>query len=376
MSSQLYRVVFNGEINRGNTLAQVKRDLAALFQADAEVIEQLFTGRPIVLKQGLDAETAIQYVSAMSRAGAVSRMEPMPAGAPKKSAGFIERRQAERRQRQTIRRQRLRHESMTPDRRAHKDPSRCRRRVGRISQRRPSSKILVAASSPAIGVVFVKFIFKSLLSLFVLLALVAGGGTLFLDGIVRKGIETVGTQVAKVEVKLDDVGMSVFTGKGALRGLQVANPKGYRAPAAVKVGQALVVLKPLSVFSERVVIRSVVVQETEIHYEQRDGKANLDVIQANVESALPDRDKTKPEKKLQIDSLVIRNAKVHVYGDKSDEPPTVLTLNEIHLKDLGQGPEGITGVELTRKLTAAVIKDTLAAMVRGVTDRLKGLFGK
>ena len=222
-----------------------------------------------------------------------------------------------------------------------------------------------------------KFLFKLLLSLFVLLVLVAGGGTLFLDDIVRKGIETVGTQVAKVEVRLDDVGVSVFTGKGALRGLQVANPKGYRAPAAVKVGQALVVLKPLSVFSERVVVRSVVVQETEIHYEKRDGKTNLDVIQANVESVLPDRDKkTKPEKKLQIDSLVIRNAKVHVYGDKPDEPPTVLTLNEIHLKDLGQGPEGITGAELTRKLTAAVIKDTLAAMVRGVTDRLKGLFGK
>ena len=222
-----------------------------------------------------------------------------------------------------------------------------------------------------------KFLFKLLLSLFVLLVLVAGGGTLFLDYIVRKGIETVGTQVAKVEVKLDDVGVSVFTGKGALRGLQVANPKGYRAPAAVKVGQALVVLKPLSVFSERVVVRSVVVQETEIHYEKRDGKTNLDVIQANVESVLPDRDKkTKPEKKLQIDSLVIRNAKVHVYGDKPDEPPTVLTLNEIHLKNLGQGPEGITGAELTRKLTAAVIKDTLAAMVRGVTDRLKGLFGK
>lgn len=222
-----------------------------------------------------------------------------------------------------------------------------------------------------------KFLFKLLLSLFVLLVLVAGGGTLFLDDIVRKGIETVGTQVAKVEVRLDDVGVSVFTGKGALRGLQVANPKGYRAPAAVKVGQALVVLKPLSVFSERVVVRSVVVQETEIHYEKRDGKTNLDVIQANVESVLPDRDKkTKPEKKLQIDSLVIRNAKVHVYGDRPDEPPTVLTLNEIHLKDLGQGPEGITGAELTRKLTAAVIKDTLAAMVRGVTDRLKGLFGK
>ena len=89
MSSQLYRVVFDGEINRGSTLAQVKRDLAALFQADTEVIDQFFTGRSIVLKQGLDAETAIQYVSAMSRAGAVSRMEPMPAGASKNRPGLL-----------------------------------------------------------------------------------------------------------------------------------------------------------------------------------------------------------------------------------------------------------------------------------------------
>lgn len=223
-----------------------------------------------------------------------------------------------------------------------------------------------------------KFLFKLLLSLLLLLALVAGGGMLFLDGIVRKGVETVGTQVAQVEVKLDDVEVSVFTGKGALRGLQVANPKGYRAPQALKVGQALVVLKPLSVFSGRVVIRSVAVQETEIHYEKHDGKANLDTIRANVELALSqDRDKkAKPGKKLQIDNLVIRDAKVYVYGDKSDEPPTVLTLNEIHLKDLGQGPEGITGAELTRTLIVAVIEDTLAATVRGVTDRLKGLFGK
>ncbi|HLD14086.1 MAG TPA: hypothetical protein VJB18_05150 [Burkholderiales bacterium] len=120
MSSQLYRIVFDGEINRGSTLAQVKRDLAAMFQADAEVIDQLFTGRPIILKQGLDAETAIQYVSAMSRAGAVSRMEPMPVGASsKKSTGFVERRQADRRRREADRRQRLRHESMVPDRRGH-----------------------------------------------------------------------------------------------------------------------------------------------------------------------------------------------------------------------------------------------------------------
>lgn len=116
MSSHLYRIVFEGEVSPGRDIAKVKRDLATLFKADPEIIEQLFSGRPIVLKLGLDAEAAIQYVSAMSHAGAVSRMEPMPKGA-KISAGFIERRQAERR-RLADRRLRMRQESLMPDRRA------------------------------------------------------------------------------------------------------------------------------------------------------------------------------------------------------------------------------------------------------------------
>lgn len=226
-----------------------------------------------------------------------------------------------------------------------------------------------------------RFLLKILISLIALLALVAVGVMFFLDSIVKQGIETVGTQTAGVEVKLDDVSLSLLSGKGGLRGFQVANPRGYRAPHAVKVGQALVVLKPLSVFSDRVVIRSVVVQGPEIHYEKRGGKTNLEAIQANVESSLAtDKDKkdkpAKQEKKLQIDSFIIRDAKVHLYGDNPNDPPAVLTLNEIHLKDLGQGAEGITGAELTRKLTSAVIKDTLAAPLRGVTQGLKGLFRK
>lgn len=120
-SSQLYRIVFNGEVNRGHDVTHVKRNLSELFRTDAEIIDQLFSGRPVVLKQGLEAEAAIGYLSAMSQAGAVSRMEPMSAEeATKAEAGFIERREAERR-READRRNRLRHESLMPDRRTTRD---------------------------------------------------------------------------------------------------------------------------------------------------------------------------------------------------------------------------------------------------------------
>ena len=171
----------------------------------------------------------------------------------------------------------------------------------------------------------------------------------------------------------------MFSGKGAIRGLQIANPKGYRAPRAIKVDRALVALKPLSVFSDRIVIQSVVVQAPEIHYEMRDGKTNLDVIQANVEAAITadTGSKAGPGRKLQIDSLVVRDAKLYWYGDVPDVEPTLLILKEIHLKDLGAGPEGITGTELARRLTAAITRDAAAAVLRGLAERIKeGLFGR
>ncbi len=226
-----------------------------------------------------------------------------------------------------------------------------------------------------------RFSLKLVLYPLLLLALLAGAGVFFLDAAVERGIETVGTRVAQVEVTLEGAGVSLLSGKGALRGLRVANPAGYRSAHAVRVGQVQVALRPLSVFSDRVVVRSVVVQGPEIHYEKRGGKTNLDVIRANVESSVPADKGKHPDtgKKLQIDSLIIRDAKVYFY-EKRDKPPHVLTLKEIHLQNLGRGPDGVTGAELAQKITDRVIQDTAAAVAktvgRGVAaGALRGVLG-
>ncbi len=213
-----------------------------------------------------------------------------------------------------------------------------------------------------------RFPFKLVLYPLLLLALLAAAGVYFLDAAVERGIETVGTRVARVEVTLEGAGLSLYSGQGALRGLRVANPAGYRASHAVRVGQVQVALKPLSVLSDRVVVRSVVVQGPEIHYEKRGGKTNLDVIRANVESTLK---RTDAGKKLQIDSLIIRDAKVYFY-EKRDKPPRVLTLKEIHLQNLGRGPEGVTGAELAQKITDKVIEETATAVAKVVGIGIAG----
>ncbi len=72
-----YEVAFSGQLVPGAQLEAVKANLAKLFQADAQRIAVLFSGRRIVIKNGLDAEAAEKYRLAMSRAGALAEITPM-----------------------------------------------------------------------------------------------------------------------------------------------------------------------------------------------------------------------------------------------------------------------------------------------------------
>ena len=86
----LYEIAFAGQVVPGAPLEQVKENLARLFQADAQRIALLFSGRRIVIKSGLDAAGAEKYRSTMARAGAlaivqaleVEEVEMAPAPAP------------------------------------------------------------------------------------------------------------------------------------------------------------------------------------------------------------------------------------------------------------------------------------------------------
>ncbi|WP_043311768.1 hypothetical protein [Pseudomonas sp. ML96] len=88
----LYEIAFAGQVVPGAPLEQVKENLARLFQADAQRIALLFSGRRIVIKSGLDAAGAEKYRATMERAGAVAivqslqveevELAPPPAPAP------------------------------------------------------------------------------------------------------------------------------------------------------------------------------------------------------------------------------------------------------------------------------------------------------
>ncbi len=92
--SDLYDIFYAGKIVDGVDEAVVRANMAKLFKANPETLEKLFSGKPQLIKRGVEKAAAIKYKSAMQKAGAVplirahaaakaaAKAEPAPAPKP------------------------------------------------------------------------------------------------------------------------------------------------------------------------------------------------------------------------------------------------------------------------------------------------------
>lgn len=228
-----------------------------------------------------------------------------------------------------------------------------------------------------------KILWSAGIILLVLVVVSAAVGILFLDKIVKTGVETVGPKITGVSIKLDEVHIGLLTGSAKIEGLVVGNPEGYKTPEAIRVGGASVGINSFSILSDKIVVRSVVVDAPEITFEGGLGGNNLSKIMDNVnetaENGGPATTNTtakaaaKPGKKLEVDNFLITNAKVHVTLTEMGGKQLTLPLPDIHLTNLGTGPAGITATDLTRAVLQAVTTATIKAGASVGTDLGKGV---
>lgn len=71
MSEEKYDLVFKGQLVKSVELNNAKQNLSALFKIGPEKTEALFSGKPVVLKRNLDADSANKYRVAIKKAGAL-----------------------------------------------------------------------------------------------------------------------------------------------------------------------------------------------------------------------------------------------------------------------------------------------------------------
>jgi uncharacterized protein involved in outer membrane biogenesis len=218
-----------------------------------------------------------------------------------------------------------------------------------------------------------KILVRICIALVVLVVLAALAVHFFLDGAVKRGVETVGPKLTKTEVKLDGVHLSLLSGSGKIKGLIVGNPDPYKTPHAISVGTAALAVQTGSLLSDKLIIRSINLEAPEITFEGGLTGNNLSKILANlneatsgpngtnVANATP-KEQKQANKKLQVDDFTITGAKLTANITDLGGKSLTIPLPTIHLVNLGTGPEGITVAELTKQVISAIEKESLQAV--------------
>jgi hypothetical protein len=228
----------------------------------------------------------------------------------------------------------------------------------------------------------------------VLLLLLAGAAwwtVSSIDVLVKGALEYYGPRLLGVSVQVGTVEISTQSGRGNLRNIVVGNPSGYSSTQAVRIGEAALALDASTITSDVVVIREITVDAPDITYELVGGKANLEVIQRNIEAALRREGgsgsaaaQDSKERRYVIHAANIRKAQVRVTNPLLRGGGLSFTLPDIALRNIGGDGKGVTGAEAARIVTAALVARIAARALTsgqlfdrgaaGAKDLLKELF--
>ncbi len=231
---------------------------------------------------------------------------------------------------------------------------------------------------------------KKIAAVLVVLAAAVGGAVYWLsaniDGLVKNAIEDYGSAMTQAKVGVASVAIAAADGKGAIGGLSIGNPAGFKTAYALKVERIEVEIDPASVAKDTVVIRRIAVLAPSVIYEKGEAMTNFDAIQKNIAAYLGPASGKKEGKKLIVDQLVIRGAKAEASAAFMGGKTVAVALPDIALKDIGRAKGGVSAGELGQevaqamksRLTGAVSFDRLMKSTGDALGKtgsaIKGLF--
>ncbi len=224
-----------------------------------------------------------------------------------------------------------------------------------------------------------KLLVRLVLAVVVLVIVVGVIGYLYLDTIAKKAVEAGGTYAMDVDTKVDSVSLHPFGGQLQMKGLKVANPKGFANPYLMDMKSFDLGLVPGSLLEDTIMINKSELDGLGMSIEQKLPKSNISVIMDNVNKMLGG-DKSKEEKaskgkKYKVGELTIRNVVVHVKVLVG--PELTLKLPPIEMKNIaGENGAGLTMPELVSRILLAIMSGVVE-QGKGIlpTDLLNGLQG-
>ena len=203
------------------------------------------------------------------------------------------------------------------------------------------------------------------------LVVVFGGISIFLlsnlDSLIKEAVEKVGSEATQAKVSLNEVSISIKSGSGSLRGLKVANPKGFKTPSAFELGGISITLDTGSIGQDPIVIKEITITKPQVTYELGAGGSNVDAIQKNVDAyakqfASGGAKKESEGPKIVIENLYIRGGEISVSAAFLQGKALTAPLPDVHLKDIGKEKKGASPAEITKKIIDSLTKGAGSAV--------------
>lgn len=230
---------------------------------------------------------------------------------------------------------------------------------------------------------------RLVIGLVLALVLLVVGVVFSIDSIARVGIEVVGSKVLGVSTTVDSVRLGLLSSQSSVRGVKVANPKGYTDPIFLDLGNASLTARLGELTAERTTIRNITISDLMLTLEQdASGKLNAQRISDNLPDSGPG-DSSKPDpkagpsrdivvKELRIERVTVRLR--NLVGGRQGVVDTKLP--DIVLKDIhSDGSVDVLASEISGVVISSVLQATVTANIEGLSsavsdglrDTLKGM---
>ncbi|PIR37593.1 MAG: hypothetical protein COV35_08845 [Alphaproteobacteria bacterium CG11_big_fil_rev_8_21_14_0_20_39_49] len=237
----------------------------------------------------------------------------------------------------------------------------------------------------------------------VILVIVAAVAYLYssLNDVVKKGIETVGSDVLGVQVTVSNVDISLKDGSAEITGLNIKNPSGYKSDNAFSLGMVRLAIEPSSITTGVIRIKDISIVSPKINYEFVGGKSNIGTIKNNISDGKDMSSGSQKDgggrsrgnsKSFVIDNILFTDGTVNSYIGQLEKN---INLPEISIQNIGtkENPASAKQVAtiVISQIANSVAKNTdlnslgedlkgagnaLKDKVKDIGGGLKGMFGQ
>lgn len=197
-----------------------------------------------------------------------------------------------------------------------------------------------------------------------------------LDNIVKRVVEDVGSDTLGTSVSLDSAAVSLGDASAALRGLTIANPRGFDAPYAFELGAIEVSIDPASATTDEIVLPRIVVDQARLSFEQQGASNNLQTLLNKIDSAAggpgDGTGDAADDLRFVIQEFQLNGAGMTVLHDQLEQPISFV-LPDIKLRDIGRKGAGVTAQEAAQQIIEPVLEKTKDAATARARQEIEGM---